>query len=118
YAPKFGAQLSGVPPQTFVAIQGEFAWRPHAAPGTKRDAEVLAGIDMDAFNRAETEAERAACIRPLLDHAHVAGGKRLEADLYAALENFPPLGLLINTTMKQARPIAELGRELFPDAPE
>jgi ATP-dependent helicase YprA (DUF1998 family) len=118
YAPKFGAQLTGVPPQTFVPIQGEFAWRPHASPGTRRDAEVLAGIDIDAFNRVETAAERLACIRPLLDHAHVAGGKGLEDDLHVALENFPPLGLLINTTMKQARPIEELGRELFPDAPE
>lgn len=118
YAPEFGAQLAGVPPETFVPIQGEFAWRPHAAPGTKRDAEVLASVDLDKFYEAETEGERASLIQPILDHLHVAGGDGLEADLYHALAEFPPLGLLINTTMKQARKVEELGRELFPDAPQ
>ena len=44
-------------------------------------------------------------------------GLGLEPSLYHALSEFPPLGLLINTTMKQARPVEELGHELFPDAP-
>ena len=46
YAPLFGAQLTGVPAETFIPIQGDFAWRPHAAQGTKHDAEMLAGIDL------------------------------------------------------------------------
>lgn len=29
YAPQFGAQLSGVPAETFIPIQGDFAWRPY-----------------------------------------------------------------------------------------
>jgi ATP-dependent helicase YprA (DUF1998 family) len=117
YAPQFGAQLAGVPPDTFIPIQGDLAWRPHAAQGTKRDAEVLADIDLVAFYKAESDRDRKALIRPFLDHRHVADDFALEPGLYHALSEFPPLGLLINTTMKQARPVAELGHELFPDAP-
>ena len=116
YAPLFGAQLAGVSAQTFMPIQGDFAWRPHAAPGTKRDAEVLAAIDLAKFYSRKREA-RAEIVRPLLEYRHVADAGTLEASLYQALSEFPPLGLLINNTMKQARPVEELGRALFPDAP-
>jgi ATP-dependent helicase YprA (DUF1998 family) len=117
YAPQFGAQLAGVPAETFLPIEGDYAWRPHAAQGTRRDAEILASIDLVKFYDADTNEDRAALVRPLLDHRHVSGGLGLEPSLYQALVEFPPLGLLINTTMKQARPVEELGRDLFPDAP-
>jgi ATP-dependent helicase YprA (DUF1998 family) len=116
YAPHFGGQLAGVPPETFIPIEGEFAWRQHTAQGTKRDAEVLASIDLTKFYSVESEEDRAALIQPLLEHRHVASGFGLEPSLYEALSEFPPLGLLINTTMKQARPVEELGQHLFPDA--
>jgi hypothetical protein len=117
YAPLFGAQLTGVPSQTFVPIQGDFAWRPHAAQGTKRDAEVLAAIELAKFYSLEDEEARAGIVQPLLEYRHVTEVGTLEARLYRALSEFPPLGLLINNTMKQARPVEELGRDLFPDAP-
>ncbi len=117
YAPQFGAQLAGVPAETFLPIEGEYAWRPHAAQGTRRDAEILAGIDLAKFYNAETDEDRAPLVRPLLDHRHVPSGLGLEPSLYQALVEFPPLGLLINTTMQQARPVEELGRDLFRDAP-
>jgi ATP-dependent helicase YprA (DUF1998 family) len=117
YAPLFGAQLTGVPAQTFHPIQGDFAWRPHAAKGTKHDAEMLAAIDLAMFYSLETDEKRAALIRQFLHYRHVAAEGTLEARLYHALSEFPPLGLLINSTMKQARPVEELGHELFPDAP-
>lgn len=117
YAPLFGAQLTGVPAQTFVPIQGDFAWRPHAAQGTKRDAEVLAAIDLSKFYSLEGDEARAEIVQPFLEYRHVAEAGTLEARLYQALSEFPPLGLLINSTMKQARPVEELGRDLFPDAP-
>ena len=66
YAPLFGAQLTGVPAHTFVPIQGDFAWRPHAAQGTKRDAEVLAAIDLAAFYSLESDEARAEIVQPLL----------------------------------------------------
>ena len=118
YAPQFGAQLAGVPPETFVAVQGDYAWRPHSATGTRHDAQMLAAIDLDAFYKAETDADRLPLVRPLLERLHVSPELPLEASLFKALAEFPPLGLLINNTMKQARPVEEIGRELFPDAPE
>jgi ATP-dependent helicase YprA (DUF1998 family) len=117
YAPQFGAQLAGVPPETFIPIKGDYAWRPHAAPGNKRDAEVLAAIDLPKFYAAQTDEERDILVKPLLEHRQVRPSGALEADLYHALVDFAPLGLLINSTMKQARAIKELGAELFPDAP-
>ena len=54
YAPQFGAQLAGVPPETFVPIKGDYAWRPHAAPGTKRDGEVLDHWRSSIFADCET----------------------------------------------------------------
>jgi hypothetical protein len=48
----------------------------------------------------------------LLDYRGVAATGNLEADLYRALENFPPLGLLVNLTMKQAIALEELGSML------
>ena len=118
YAPLFGAQLTGVPANTFVPIQGDFAWRPHAATGGNRDAEVLASIDLAAFYGLEDDEARAAVVQPFLAYRHAPETGTLEARLYHALAEFPPLGLLINSTMKQARPVEELGRDLFPDAPQ
>jgi hypothetical protein len=109
YAPQFGAQLAGVPPETFIPIKGEYAWRPHAAPGNKRDAEVLAAIDLAKFHAAQTNQERDVLVKPLLDHRQAQQGGGLEADLFRALVDLAPLGLLINSTMKQARAIKELG---------
>jgi ATP-dependent helicase YprA (DUF1998 family) len=118
YAPHFGGQLAGLPPETFVAVQGDYSWRPHAATGSRHDAEMLAAIDLDAFYKTESDADRLAFIRPLLEHLHVSPELPLEAGLYKALGEFPPLGLLVNSTMKQARAVEEVGRELFPDAPD
>lgn len=117
YAPHFGSQLSGVMSETFVAIRGEYDFRPHQGVGSRRDAEILAALDLDLFNRTETDASRASLIEPLLEHLKTTPTGHLEADLYRALEKFPPLGLLINTTMTQARAVGELGKALFPDSP-
>jgi hypothetical protein len=81
------------------------------------DAEVLAAVDLGKFYSLETDEERATLIEPLFEYRHVPGGGNLEARLNQALSEFPPLGLLINNTMKQARPVQELGSELFPNAP-
>lgn len=118
YAPQFGAQLAGVPTESFVAIQGDFAWREHAAPGNKKDAEILAAIDLASFYAQENDEGRMKLIGPWLNHRQMAGGPNLEAVLFQSLQDFAPLGLLINTTMKQARPIEELGQALFPDSPK
>ncbi|MBL8688960.1 MAG: DEAD/DEAH box helicase, partial [Rhodospirillaceae bacterium] len=116
YAPDFGAQLSGVHQDTFVPIVGDYAFWTIAAPGSRRDAEVLASIDLDAFHASEEEDERLKLVKPLLDYRSVKDRKALEQSLFAALRDFAPLGLLVNGTMKRARRIEDLGEELFPDA--
>ncbi len=114
YAPEFGAQLSGADASTFVAITGKLDLRQHAAAGSNRDADVLASIDLAEFYKGETDAERLAAVRPLLEYRGINPQSSVELALYEALSAFAPMGHLINTTMKQARPIATLGAEMFP----
>lgn len=117
YATEFGAQLSGVPPETFVAVTGALDFRPNAAVGSKADAEILAALDLAMFYSPD-EADRAAAIAPFLGHRGVTPSAGIERDLFEALKEFAPLGRLVNTTMGAAQPVAELGAELFPDSLE
>ena len=118
YAPLFGAQLTGVPAHTFVPIQGDFAWRPHAAQGTKRDAEVLAAIDLAAFYSLESDEARAEIVQPLLEYRHVPEAGTLEVRLYHALSEFPPLGSPDQQHHEAGAAGGRIGtRDLFPDAP-
>ena len=116
-APEFGAQLSGLPANSFVPISGTLDLRPISAVGTDHDAETLASIDLREFYKAATDHERLEVLRPLLDHRHVTDDHQPEVALYRALAEYEPMGLLINNTMKQAIPIADLGHQLFPTAP-
>lgn len=116
YAPQFGAQLSGIPGETFVPVTGSLDLRPHSAVGSERDADVLAAIGLDDYYRAGSDEARLAVLKPLLDYRQVQDERTPEAALFRALENFGPMGLLVNSTMKEALPVAELGRKLFPTA--
>lgn len=114
YAPHFGAQLSGIPAETFVPITGSHDLRSHSSAGSKRDAEILAGVSLDAFYDAQDNAQRLAAVKSLLDYRHVTGDLPAETALHQALAEYGPMGLLINATMKEALPISELGAKLFP----
>lgn len=115
YAPAFGAQLSGIPADTFFPIEGTLDLKEGAGKGTPVDAEVLSGIDLNAFYEADTDDAKLALIAPLLDYRGVAGAESTERGLFDALKSFPPMCTLINATMKEARPIAELRTFLFAD---
>lgn len=117
WAPSFGAQLSGLPAESFQPISGNLALREPAAPGSKKEAKILADIDLRQFHEAASGEERLAAVKPLLDYRQVRCNASPEATLYFALADFPPMGRLINKTMKQAVPVAQLGKELFPEAP-
>ena len=117
WAPSFGAQLSGLPSDSFQPISGTLALRSPAAPGSEKEAEILAGIDLRQFHEATSGKDRLAAVKPLLDYRQVRCDGPPEAALHFALADFPPMGRLINKTMKQAVPVAELGKKLFPEAP-
>ena len=114
HAPLFGAQLSGLSPDSFLPISGTLALRSRDGPGSDLDASALAEIDPIRYYKAATDEERSAAVKPLLDHRQVRGDGQVEAALYRALVDFPPMGRLINATMRQALPIADLGHLLFP----
>src|SRR5258706_9792381 len=90
-------------------VTGNLDLRNPAGKATLKDDQVLASIDLDAYHDATEASARAAIVRPLLDYRSVAATGNLEADLYHALEKFPPLGLLVNLTMKQAIALEALG---------
>lgn len=115
YAPAFGSQLSGIPAHTFVPIEGTLDLKEGAGKGTLADAEALSGIDLNAFYEADTDDAKLALITPLLDYRDVTGAESTERGLFDALKSIPPMCALINATMKEARPIAELGTFLFAD---
>ena len=114
HAPMFGSQLSGLPPDSFLPISGTLALQPRDAPGSDQDADMLAGIDLLRYYAAVKDEERLSAVKSLLDYRQWQGGDSPEAALYRALGDFPPMGRLINATMKQAIPVADLGRTLFP----
>jgi ATP-dependent helicase YprA (DUF1998 family) len=113
----FGAQLSGAPAATFVPITGDLDLRPHAASGNVADANVLAALDLEKFY-ADDVVERRIAIEPFLAHRGTVPSGDVEKDLFSALDTFAPLGLLVNMTMKAARPVASLGSVLFPESPD
>lgn len=117
YAPEFGAQLSGIPATTFQPITGDLDLRPDDSAGSAQDADVLATLDLQAFYNAETEDARMSAVKPLLAYRQSKAGSTVEAALYDALKDFGPMSLLVNSTMKEACPIADLGRLLFPNSP-
>ena len=117
YAPSFGAQLSGVPAKTFTTITGSLDLRLGAAPGTDKDADILASIDLRKYYAAETDSDRVNAVRSLLNYRRVKADSGSEVALYQALKEFAPMGLLINLTMEQALPVSELAPKIFPDSP-
>ena len=113
YAPAFGSQLSGIPASTFVPIEGTLDLKQGAGKGTLADAETLSAIDLNAFYEADTDDAKLALITPLLDYRGVKVAESSERGLFDALKSFPAMCALVNATMKEARPIAELGSFLF-----
>lgn len=114
-AERFAASLTGKRPQDIVAITGNLALRSPAGPGSADDARLLASIDLDKFYSAEAEATRLDVIRKWLEYA---GCKETSAEraLYESLAAYPPLGELVNQTMRRAWRTDALESQLFPTA--
>lgn len=118
YAIEFGAQLTGKDPADFRKVQGDLLERPGAAKGTVADAAALDAFDLNDFYEAATDADRLKVIDGFLKYRKVAAPWELQPSLYKALESFGPMSSLVNSTMKEAQPVDELGAKLFePDVP-
>lgn len=115
YAPEFGSQLSGIPAHTFVSIEGTLDLKENSGKGSLTDAETLSKVDLNAFYEADNDDAKLALISPLFDYRGVTDTQSIERGLFEALNLFPPMSALINATMEEARPIAELGTFLFAD---
>lgn len=117
YARQFAAQLTGKRSTDFLTVSGRLDERPGAAVGDRSDADALAAISLQNFYDATAEQARLEVVHPLLAYRGITDpGEESGAALFEALRDFPPMKLLINITMKQASPLAELGSALFPDA--
>ena len=114
-APFFGAQLSGSPASTFVSVKGDLALEKVQCTGDRDDASILAAINLDLLYRAGSDAERIDVLSELFTSRGVAPGGPVEVALYEALRAYGPLGLLINSTMKEALPVESLAQAIFPE---
>ena len=114
YARDFAAQLTGKSRNDFQTISGELALRSEATKGSEADARALAEVPLDQFYDANDEPGRVDAIRGFLRYRQIeAKSDESGPVLYDALQGFPPMGLLVNVTMKEATPLEELGREIF-----
>lgn len=115
YAPEFGAQLTGVPADTFIPVQGTLDLRKNDDSGSLADAEALAAIDLQEFYEEGSEEARVRAVSSLLEYRGILETDSMEQALFEALQYFGPMGRLINITMEEAKPIAELSSFLFND---
>ncbi len=113
-ATTFAAHLTGKAPEDFDVVEGELLERPNAGEGSDEDASILESIDLNAYYNAISQEKRQQVIRPFADHREVAPSEDPQRTLYDALADYPPFSLLVNSTMRKARPVDALGPELFP----
>ena len=115
-AKAYASQLTGKAPGDFDVVEGELAKRPNAAQGSKGDAALLASIDLKAYYAADSVDLRAQAIELLAQDREILPAENPERTLYDALADYPPLSLLVNSTMGRAQPVARLAAEVFPNA--
>ena len=113
-AVQFGAQLTGKPESDFVAIEGKLDKRKESQTGSSSDISLLSEIDLGSFYNAATDNQRYQSIKKFLTYRNVACTGNLSRDLYDALVEYPPMGLLVNTTMGVAYSPNDLAAAIFP----
>lgn len=118
YAKDFAAQLSGKQPDDFVTLTGDLALRSPERRGTAEEAESLADVNLPTFYDSTSDEARLAAIQPFLERRGVNPdpGDTVATALHTALHDFPPLNRLVNLTMQEARPLDELGGDVFESA--
>ena len=107
----FGAQLTGVPAETFVPITGTHAFRTPDAPGSDNDVKALCSVDLQKFY--EETGDSVDAVRAFLAYRGTQAEVETGKALYRALEGFGPFNRLVNQTMTAAIPLGELGPLIF-----
>ena len=113
-ATQFAADLCGKKATDFEPISGELALRPAASVGNSAEALLLAAVPLQSFYNSKTETERRAAVSEFLAHRGINSDQPIERLLFEALHDYPPMSRLVNSTMQEARPLAEVGTDLFP----
>jgi ATP-dependent helicase YprA (DUF1998 family) len=113
YAREFAAQLSGKQPDEFVTITGDLALRENEGKGSDDDARALVNVDLTAFYESSTDEGRLDAASSFLTYRRVSPTSDAARDLFSALEDFPPMSLLVNLTMQEARPLSRLASDIF-----
>jgi len=119
YARRFAAKLTGKVIANFRTVEGELKLSEPAVTGSAADAAALAAVPIRDFYDADDDDARTLAIADLLAYRGVELREAPTSELlFEALENFPPMGLLVNETMQKAQPVAELGGVIFPSIDE
>lgn len=116
-AAQFAADLSGKTAADFTTITGQLDLKPDDDRGSADDAELLAGVSL-AKLYSVSESDQRDAVRLLLASRGTSETGSLATDLYAALNDYPPLGRLINLTMQEAKPLRELATDCFEGPPD
>jgi len=115
-AGSFGNQLSGVPADSFVPVQGDLKLRPAEGAGGAADVQALNSVDLDKFFSDDVKEQAAAVSGFLAARGVTADSSNIGSRLYNALSDYGPFSLLVNSTMKAAQSFEELRDLLFPNA--
>jgi ATP-dependent helicase YprA (DUF1998 family) len=116
-AQAFAAALTGKEPEDFTTVVGTLALRPNPQQGTREDAEVLAAVSLDGLYESD-EAQRLEAVKSFLEFRGVDASGPIDELLFDALRDYPPMSLLVNLTMQEALPLAQLGAAIFADVLE
>lgn len=113
HAKVFAAQLTGKRVADFRTITGTLAPRPGEGRGSEADARALADLSLEDFYETTDEAQRLEIVGAFLRYRRIEPTDRLEPSLHRALCDFAPMSRLVNLSMDEAKPVSELGQEIF-----
>ena len=113
-APEFGAQISGLPSSSFLPIKGALQLHSQDGTGSEQDCDFFANLNLEPNQRESTNLGEDSTTNVIANFLRNPQDASCLQALYSLLADFPPMGRLINETMKQAIPVADLGRVLFP----